>query len=384
MCSGRTNKKGRIPEDRLPLLHLQEVLPNGLPWMKQKDPIPFSLDKMFRFLVVIALLLTGAYFFRPVLTPLIFSFFLATLVLPLGNRLERWGINRFFSSLIVVVVLCILFLGGVVFLSYQLNTFIEELPALRERSLALFREVVTEVEALLNIEDLWNAMNLKAQSGSLIRSGGTLFRGAITATSSILTFIGLLPIYVFLILFYRNNFKAFLDAYEPVEGDHNNIGVFNEVKQMTQGYLRGISLVILIIATLNSIGLLILGIDYAIAIGIISAILTIIPYIGIAIGGAIPVIVALVTKDSIWYPIGVLAIYGFIQFVEGNFITPKVVGSNVDINPLAAITGLLVGGMIWGIVGMILAIPLLSIVRIMCEHTEQLRPLAILLNNKKH
>ena len=107
-----------------------------------------------------------------------------------------------------------------------------------------------------------------------------------------------------------------------------------------------------------------------------------IPYIGIAIGATLPAIFALITKDSAWYAVGVVAVHAFVQFLEGNFITPKVTGSRISINALAAILALLIGNLLLGIAGMILAVPAVGILKILLATSKSLRPFVILLEDK--
>jgi putative heme transporter len=140
-------------------------------------------------------------------------------------------------------------------------------------------------------------------------------------------------------------------------------------------------LVTLIVSTLNTVGLLVVGIDHAIFFGILSGVLTVIPYVGIIIGSLFPIIMALITKDSIWYTIGVVIVFTVVQFLEGNFITPRVTGSKVSINALAAIVALLIGGKILGIAGMILSIPCIGVLKIVLEYTPRLQPFIILLED---
>lgn len=329
------------------------------------------------------LVLTG-YYLRSLLIPLIFAFFLAMLVLPLCNRMERIGIGRILSSLFAVIFLVGLFGGLITYLSFQFQSFMEELPDLRAQLQTYFAKSVEGLEDLIGRE-LGSFFSLKNGSG-LIRSGGVLFSGAVSFTSSILSFFGILPIYIFLILFYRSSFKRFLEHFDldQEEAGRKEPNAIQRIKDLSQGYLIGLIFVIAIIAVLNTTGLLLLGIKLAIPLGIFSALLTIIPYVGVVVGASMPVLIALLTEDSLWYPVGVIAIYSFVQFLEGNFITPKVIGSKVDINPLAAIVGLLAGGMLWGIVGMILAIPSLGILKVLCEEVQDLRPFALLLNNEQN
>ena len=145
--------------------------------------------------------------------------------------------------------------------------------------------------------------------------------------------------------------------------------MIRKVYNIQQNYLLGLIKVIFIVGTLNTIGLLILGITNPIFFGFLAAILLLIPYIGIIIGSLIPAIIALATKDSYWYAFGVIAIFGFIQFLEGNFITPKITGSKVSINSFMAILSLIIFSMLWGIEGMIVALPITATLKIIFDNT---------------
>jgi predicted PurR-regulated permease PerM len=152
-----------------------------------------------------------------------------------------------------------------------------------------------------------------------------------------------------------------------------------KIQSVVKNYIMGLLLVMVIIAALNTVGLLILDIRYALFFGTLAAFLNIIPYLGIIIGSALPIIMALLTKDTIWYAVGVAGVFAFVQFLEGNFITPNVVGSKVSVNPLAAILALILGGVIWGISGMILSIPFTAITKVIMDNIEPLEPFGFLL-----
>jgi len=143
--------------------------------------------------------------------------------------------------------------------------------------------------------------------------------------------------------------------------------------------MLGLSLIILIVAVLNTIGLLILGIDNAVLFGVMAAVLTLIPYIGILLGALLPVLFALFTKDSLWYPFGVVLIFMLIQFLEGNFLTPNIVGRQVSINPFAAILALIIGAMLLGLIGVMFALPVLAILKVICDEIVTLKPMGYLI-----
>src|SRR5690606_7770970 len=152
-------------------------------------------------------------------------------------------------------------------------------------------------------------------------------------------------------------------------------------KSLIQQYLIGLIIEAGIMAALNTAALLILGIEYALLLGIIGALLNIIPYIGGIVAVAMPMIVALITKDSGWYPLYVLILYYAIQLVDNNYIVPKVVASKVKLNALFSLLAVFVGGAIWGIPGMFISIPLLAVVKLVCDNVEPLKPWGFLLGD---
>jgi predicted PurR-regulated permease PerM len=140
-------------------------------------------------------------------------------------------------------------------------------------------------------------------------------------------------------------------------------------------------LLIIILGFANSIGLLIIGIDSPFLFGFLAAILSIVPYIGTTIGATIPVLYALMSSDSIWVPVAVMVLFWSIQTIESNFLSPKIVGSSVNVNALVAILSLLIGASVWGIAGMILFLPFAAMLRVVCEEFEQLKPIAMLISD---
>jgi predicted PurR-regulated permease PerM len=139
-------------------------------------------------------------------------------------------------------------------------------------------------------------------------------------------------------------------------------------------------LVYLIVGLLNSIGLLALGVKYALLFGMLTAIMTIIPYVGIIVSASIPVGVAFITKDSVWYPAGVVLVFSFVQYLEANVIFPKVVGTQLNVSTWAMLIAIVLGGLLWGVSGMVLFIPFVAILKIVSAHFEALAPLHLLLN----
>jgi predicted PurR-regulated permease PerM len=190
-----------------------------------------------------------------------------------------------------------------------------------------------------------------------------------------------IPVYVFLILFYK---PLLLDFFHQLFGaDHKTTvsEIINQTKTVIQKYLSGLIIEIIIIAVLNTAGLMILGIEYALLLGIIGALLNVIPYIGGIVAVALPMIIALITKDSPMYALYVLAIYYAIQLIDNNYIVPKIVASKVKVNALVSIVVIFAFGALWGIPGMFLSIPITAIFKVICDRIESLKPVGFLLGD---
>jgi predicted PurR-regulated permease PerM len=332
------------------------------------------LGYIYKLMVVSALTITFVILCRDIIIPFAFAAFLAVLVLPLVKRLERktgltWAVTIILIGSIIVFGL----LGWL--LVNQIINLANDLPNLTNKFEQFEKQVRDTLESKFDV--VLPKTILMAKEGAKAVSGyvGDFL---LSTTNTISTLIQI-PIYLFLILIYREKFKQFFLSVVPDKNEE--LAWKKDIENVIQGYISGLLLVTLIVATLNTVGLLALGIDHAIFFGILSGVLTIIPYVGIFIGALFPFLMALITKDSIWYAIGVVIVFTVVQFLEGNFITPRITGSKVSINALAAIIALLIGGKILGIAGMILAVPAIGIIKILLSYSERLKPFVILLGD---
>jgi predicted PurR-regulated permease PerM len=191
----------------------------------------------------------------------------------------------------------------------------------------------------------------------------------------------LVPVYIFMILFYHPLLLDFIHRVFSTSNQSQVSEIVTQIKTVIQRYLIGLVIEFVMVATLNSAALLILGIEYAILLGIIGALLNVIPYIGGIVAVALPMMVALATKSTAWYAFYVLALYYFIQLIDNHYIVPKIVASKVKINALIAIIVVIAGNALWGISGMFLSIPLLAIVKVIFDHIEPLKPWGFLLGD---
>jgi predicted PurR-regulated permease PerM len=193
--------------------------------------------------------------------------------------------------------------------------------------------------------------------------------------------IFLLPVYIFLILFYQPLLLDFIHRLTNKGNKSQVLEVVTKTKTLIQRYLVGLVIEVMIIAVLEITVLLIFGIEYAILLGVIGALLNVIPYIGGLIAVALPMMVALATKDSSMVAVYILICYYGIQLLDNNYIVPKIVASKVKINALFSIIVVLAGNALWGVPGMFLSIPLLAIVKLIFDHVEPLKPWGFLLGD---
>lgn len=335
--------------------------------------LPSRLDKLFKFSVILAITLAALILAKNIFVPLVFGALFSIVLLPLEKRIER-RTGRI-PAIIIVLLLAFIVMGLVMwFVIGQITSLVANMDNIQQNLTLYITSLSESVSERLNI-------SLEEQTQYLRNalSTATLYVGDFVVTTSYTAyFLIQVPIYIFLFLLYRERFREFFLALNP----GSDLRWINDIQKVTISYISGLALVTLIAGVLNSIGLLLLGIPNAIFFGFLSGLLTMIPYIGITIGASLPAILALITKDSIWYAIGVIAVHAFVQFLEGNWITPKITGSKISINALTAIVALLIGGKIWGIPGMILALPLVGIAKIIVSYSTDLKPLVILLEDR--
>lgn len=335
---------------------------------------PFDrLDYIYKLFMIIALSILATVLASDIIIPLLIALFLSIVLLPV----VRWFEKKLSTTLSVILVLIIsftFFAGAMWIIGNQLTRLISDLPNLESKYKMLIDNISIQLQNSLGItEDDQLRMVKESLKGVTVYITNILL-----STTNTLSLMVQIPIYMFLFLIYRKRFKNFFESLLPNNDEHT---WRKDISNVLRGYISGLLLVTLIVSILNTIGLLLLGIDHAIFFGVLSGILTIIPYVGIFIGAVLPAVFALLMKDSAWYAIGVIAVFSFVQFLEGNFITPRITGSKVSINALAAIIALLIGGKILGIAGMILAVPITGVIRVLLGHTEHLKSFVILLED---
>ncbi|MBK6525251.1 MAG: AI-2E family transporter [Crocinitomicaceae bacterium] len=341
----------------------------------------------FPFYVKASLICLGLFAFismlsigQQILVPLIFSTLAAILLSPLVAFLVR---ERFKRGLAIALVLILVF--GIVILltvllSNQIVRFGNALPELIGNFNLLVNEAINWISYQFNISVTDLRLWIDDRSSEMLTGASSEVGETLISTGASLMFVILIPVYMFLLLFYQPLLIEFIHRLFSADKQKDVNDVISKTKKIIQSYLIGLMTEAFIVAILYSIALLALGIQYAVLLAIIGALLNLIPYLGAIIAASLPMIVALATESPI-YALLVLAAYIFIQFIDNNIIIPRVVASKVRINALVSIIVVIAGGALWGISGMFLSIPLTAILKVVFDHIDGLKPWGYVLGN---
>ena len=334
--------------------------------MKTSIDISHRALNLLGFIAIIVIL----YFLKAYIVPIIIAVILSVLIFPLQLFIERrMKCSRLFATIVTMSFLLVT-VGILLFLiTYQLQTFVSNGENYTNRITEVYGNLANTIESAFGISKQELIPNNKFPIEGLVKGNFEKIGVFLSESGSVLSDMILIPIYCFFFLYYRAFFRAFTYKVFNKRSKSFINGLIKKVYIIQQNYLNGLLKVIIIVGTLNTIGLLALGIENAVFFGFFAAILILIPYIGVLIGALLPAILALATKDSAWYAFGVIAIFGFIQFIEGNFITPKITGSKVSINAFIALSSLILFAMLWGIAGMVLALPITATLKVIFDHT---------------
>ncbi|HAH25208.1 MAG TPA: AI-2E family transporter [Prolixibacteraceae bacterium] len=343
---------------------------------------PFYAKATF-ILVGLYVLIEILYHLKGIFAPLVFAMVIAIVLNPLVNFIVRFKINRI-VAIIMAIFVVFLIIATVFFLLFsQISRFSESWPNLLDRSTTMFNQTIAWFSSYFDV-DIENIQNwiLKAKD-EFQKASSALIESTLLSVGSLMLVVFLIPVYVFLFLYYKLLLRGFIYRLFGPAHESKLSEVILQTESMIQHYLVGLLIEAVIIATLNSIGLLILGIDFAIMLGIIGALVNVIPFIGGIVAVALPMLVAIATKPSGVYALYVMAVYYFIQLIDNHYIIPTIVASKVKINALFSIVIILGGNALWGISGMFLSLPILAILKIIFDHIQPLEPWGYLLGNNQ-
>lgn len=343
-----------------------------------------NLPRIASLLIIMVIIFYIVIIGKFILVPLIFAALLSIMVQPISNKLELFIKRKVPVIFLTFLAVLIPLTGIVMFFSYQLGDVIHNMPAITERLKDSSDALFLWMESNFGVTKAESWSWLKSNFSKILDTPLQFFKGGLTSGTAFLINFLMVLIFMFFFLLYRGGIKNFLLLQFKDDNREKGREILLQIQNVVRHYLYGLLTVIVILAILNSIGLWLIGVDYAVFWASLAAFLSIIPYIGTTIGGLLPFMYAFATADNWWQPLAVVALYFSVQQVEGNLITPYVVGSNVKINPLIAIISLLIGGVVWGIAGIVLAIPIAAIVKLVFDNIDELKPVGAIMSNDLH
>lgn len=341
----------------------------------------------FPFYAKAALILLGLSIFiyilsilQGIILPIVYAGIIAISISPAVNYLVRKKINHAIAIALVLTIAILIISGFIALLSSQASLLSEAYPQLVLKFQNLFDQSIKWCSGYFNISIQKINTWIASTRADLVKNSGTVIGVTLTTMGGVLSVAFLIPVYIFMILLYQSHLVAFIYKLFGADYEDKVKEMIGETKVIIQSYLIGLSAEFAIVATLNSICLMILGINYAILLGIIGALLNIIPYIGGIVTIFLYMIIALLTKSPI-YALYMFGLYTLIQLIDNNYIVPKIIGSKVKLNALVSLIAVILGAALWGVPGMFLSIPMTAFIKLICENVESLKPWGFLLGD---
>lgn len=343
-----------------------------------------SFQKLFFAIATVIAFFAILILARPILVPLGFALLISFILYPLAKKLETLGINRMFAAFLSMLIMALIIGGGISFFLTQITNLPNVLSDFQDKIMGLLKDIIIYINSHVNLEtDLEQDYLIEQLTEWFKNVAFPVAENTFYTTTSFLAGLLATIVYTFLLLIYRTGLTQAFIKFSPIDKRGITFNMFKKVQKVGQKYLSGMIVLIIILGLANSLGLWIIGVDSPFLFGFLAAAMSIIPYVGTTLGASIPVLYAFMSHDSLWIPFAVAVLFWAIQLIESNFLSPKIVGSSLQINALAAILSLLIGASVWGVAGMILFLPFVAMLKVICEEYEPLKPVALLIGDQK-
>jgi predicted PurR-regulated permease PerM len=334
--------------------------------IKDELQLPFFAKASIFFVGLVAFVAI-LYIAQGIIVPLVLSIILAILLHPVVNFFVRIKVNRILAIVLTLILTSMILAAFFILIFSQASQFGESWPKLVDKFTEMLNQLISEIATYLELKpQIIHDWIIKTKDELLHFSNEAIGQTIVSVGNGLMIML-LIPVYIFLILFYHPLLIEFIHRLFISHDNKKVTEIVSQVKTVIQRYLVGLVIEAILVATMNATALIILGIEYAILLGILGAVLNVIPYIGGLVAVALPMIVALATKSTAWYAFYVLGAYYFIQLIDNN--------------ALFSIIVVFVGNAIWGITGMFLSIPLLAILKLLFDHIDSLKPWGYLLGD---
>lgn len=344
--------------------------------------LPFIVRLTF---ALLSILMLGylAIIGKSLLSPLLFSLLMAFLMLPLANFLEnKLRLKRSLATVLTVIIMLATLYGIGHFFALQLSELWSDWPLLEKQVTNSFHELQYWISKTFRINISKQETYLADSAEKALATSATVIGTTLITLSSSLLFVAFTLLFTFFLLNYRRLLYKFLITVFIEDHRIKVIETVNEIQQIIKKYITGLFIQMIIVSMLMVLTLSILGVKYAILLGLVAGIFNIIPYLGISIALIISVLITFATAGATKAFFVLLAYVG-VHTIDGNILMPLIVGSKVKINALMAFIGIVVGEMLWGISGMFLCMPYLAMLKIIFQKVDSLQAWAILLGEEQ-
>jgi predicted PurR-regulated permease PerM len=318
-----------------------------------------------------------------IIMPLLTAFFMSLLLFPTFSFLRRHKVPEVLAIFLPILMLLIFVAGIGWFFSSQVGILIEDFPQIKKNVSIHLKALSDWISSVSDYSAKEQTDFLNKKSEDLLAYAGSMASGAAVTVTSIFVFVGLLPIYIYLILFYKDILLRFIFMWFKTEHHPRVKDAIYETEAIIKNYLVGLLIQVTYMTILLGGTLFLFGIKHALLIGVIFAILNLIPYVGALLGNIIGVLLTLTSSTELWPVLTVLIIIAIVQFLDNNILMPRIVGSKIKINALFSILGVVVGGSIAGVPGMFLSMPLIAVLKVIFDRTDMFKQWGVLLGDER-
>jgi len=352
--------------------------------MLNKNPLYIKFTYILLLIILFFFAIIQA---KEFLYPIVLGVLFGYLVYPISNFLEKKGLPRIAASLIGIAFFVFIVGFAIMALYNQAGNVLDNMPVYKLKALANIDTMESFIEEEFGVADLRITEFLRSRIKNLFEAGNERMNHLFSNITGALFSLAILPVYMFLFLYYRTKLAYFILKMVIKENRGDAVKVLDRFSTVVPRYMGGVSTVVLIVMILNSTGLYLLGLENAIVFGIVSGAFAFIPYFGVLIGGSISFMFALLTGDSPFLAVQIGIFYLLVNTTENNILTPNIIGSSLRLNPMVIILGIIGAGMVWGLPGMFSIVPLLAMFNIMSESIPRLHPYSFMMGDsgtRKH
>ncbi len=335
-----------------------------------------SKSNRFFWLALFAFFCAFVYVLRSVLLPFVAGIIIGYLLDPLVDKFTRFKISRTWATVLVLLLVILIIVPTVVLIANvidsQLSVFISVVPN-------YVGSLIKKAEPILNeLKDLFPTLDaerireyIRSNTANNLKILGSILRSVVSGGMAIVNLISLLlitPVVAFYMLRDWDKFIAKVRSLLPRKSKKSIEQQAHEIDRTLAGFIRGQLSVCVILGSFYAIGLHLVGLDLGLLVGFLAGIISFIPYVGTISGFIISLALAFAQFDSMMPIVSVVIVFGVGQFLEGNFLTPKLVGDNVGLHPVWVMFALLAGGVLLGFLGLMIAVPVAAIIGVLIRH----------------